>query len=74
MLFGAYTVPGDSLPLLVKNSIRILSQEFGRGIILCVYWKVANVHVTGKLYAYSASDSIRIEPINFTVSSPVLCA
>lgn len=30
--------------------------------------------MTAKLYAYSTSDSIWIVPINFTVSSPVLCA
>jgi hypothetical protein len=58
-----------------KKSILIRGQEFPYGFyILYVYCKVANVRVTAKLYAYSASDSIRIGPINFTVSSPVLWA
>lgn len=39
-----------------------------------LFRKVANVHVTAKLYAYSASDSIWIGPINFWVSSSLLCA
>lgn len=58
-----------------EKSIRISGQEFQRGIyILYVYRKLANVHVTVKLYACSASDSIWIGPINFKVSSPLLCA